>query len=56
MPIEIRELRIKTDVVSREMENGNKLNSPEIKALKRQVVNECKRSLKDGKSKNLFNR
>ena len=56
MPVEIRELRIKTDVVSQQTNSIGKLSVSDIAVLKKQIVAECKRTLRVKKSTGSFNR
>jgi Family of unknown function (DUF5908) len=43
MPIEIREINIKTDIVSRENRKGSSLKEQDFNSLKAQLLIECKR-------------
>ncbi|MDD5754259.1 MAG: DUF5908 family protein [Methylococcales bacterium] len=59
MPIEMRELIIKTEIRTRSEEKSMKMDSQEIKTLKQQIINECLQLIKDKKDKdqrNSFNR
>lgn len=56
MPIEIRELVIKTEIKNQPTQPSINPNSQEIKALKQQIMDECLRLIKDKSLRNSFNR
>jgi len=57
MPVEIRELVIKTNIVSTSREQeATQLTTQSLAALKQQIMNECLKMLRDKNHKNSFNR
>ena len=56
MPVEIRELVIKTEIVSREPPSPQRLSLAELRSLKKQVLAECRRQLRQETSRGGFNR
>lgn len=56
MPVEIRELVIRTTIVSPQGAKSDMLKPQDLAALKQQIVQECLRVLKEKDSKNSFNR
>ncbi len=56
MPIEIRELSIKTQIVSAPAAQGHTLSTKELQQLKNQLLQECKMMLKAQVNKNSFDR
>jgi len=56
MPVEVRELIIKTEIKSRSVEQSVNLNSQQVKALKQQIIDECLRVFKDKGQRDSFNR
>ncbi|WP_248798705.1 DUF5908 family protein [Pseudomonas sp. MWU13-2105] len=56
MPVEIRELVIRTAIVSRDERESELLNSEKITLLKKSIVQECLRALKEKTSRSRFDR
>lgn len=56
MPVEIRELVIKTQIQSQPRTGTIDLNGEDIKALKRQIIDACRQALISKTHKNSFNR
>ena len=56
MPVEIRELVIKTNISSRNEPEKETLNPEKLSQLKQQIMQECLRALKDRAVKNSFDR
>jgi hypothetical protein len=56
MAVEIRELVIRTSIVSRSGQERDAATAEKILVLKRQIVQECLRALKDKSVKNRFDR
>lgn len=56
MPVEIRELVIKTEIRSKPVQAEAQLDKEQLKQLKQQIVGECKQMLKNQFNKNSFNR
>ncbi len=57
MPVEIRELVIKTNIISTAKEqDATQLSTQSLAVLKQQIMNECMKMLKDKNHKNNFNR
>lgn len=52
MPVEIRELIIKTEVKTVQQHHVNKLHDGELLKLKKELLDTCKRLLKDHKKTN----
>ena len=52
MPVEIRELVIKTEIVSRDTPPAQGLSLAEMRQLKMQVLAECRRQLRREASRN----
>ncbi len=45
MPVEIRELVIKTEIQRQPEAERSRLNTPQLQALKQQIIQECLRQL-----------
>jgi len=56
MPVEMRELIIKTEIKSRPARQSANLDTQDIKALKQQIIEECLRLFKDKAQRDSFNR
>ncbi len=56
MPVEIRELVIKTEIHSAPKEQQGSLGQQELKAIRQQVMMECQRLLKSQLKNNSYNR
>ncbi|WP_366125125.1 DUF5908 family protein [uncultured Winogradskyella sp.] len=56
MPIEIRELIIKTEVNTNDKYNQNGISKDDITNLKRQLLEECKRIITKSKRRNNYKR
>jgi hypothetical protein len=56
MPVEIRELMIKTTIVSKPNSVSGNLQSAELVALKKQMLQECIRLVQERHSKTNFDR
>lgn len=56
MAVEIRELVVKTNIVSRSELKRENLNVQKLLVLKKQIVQECLKALKDNAVKNSFDR
>ncbi|WP_199139846.1 DUF5908 family protein [Pedobacter sp. ASV12] len=56
MPIEIRELVIKTEIVANAKKNQSAIGGKELQLLKRQLMAEVKRMMAMQQSNNLYNR
>lgn len=56
MPVEIRELVIKTEIFSSREKVEANLTSKQLSALKQQIVQECLKSMKEQSIKNSFSR
>ena len=56
MPVEIRELVIRTTVVNPQGTKSEALQPQELAVLKQQIVQECLRVLREKNSRNSFNR
>lgn len=56
MPIEIRELIIKTEIVSKDSFKDSNANETEIQLLKKQLLEECKRMIAERTKKNSYKR
>ncbi len=56
MAVEIRELTIKTEVRTQSAERSAGLSAYEMKVLKKQIVEECKRSFQQQRAKSFFDR
>ncbi|MEE1944510.1 DUF5908 family protein [Pedobacter sp. KR3-3] len=56
MPIEIRELVIKTEIVANGQNNQQTMRGKELQLLKRQLMAEVKRLMAMQQSNNLYNR
>ncbi len=56
MPIEVRELTIKTEIKTQPAGQAMKLEPQDIKALKQQIIDECLRTIKAKSQRDSFNR
>lgn len=56
MPIEVREIIIKTEIKTQSAGHAMKLAPQDIKALKQQIVDECLRTIKSKGPRDSFNR
>ncbi|MCF5467837.1 DUF5908 family protein [Pseudomonas syringae] len=56
MPVEIRELVIHTRIISRNETPGEVLSAERIASLRKSIVQECLRALKDKAAKTDFDR
>ncbi|WP_157848778.1 DUF5908 family protein [Flavobacterium sp. Root901] len=56
MPIEIRELVIKTEIVSSNSRTGNAVKEKEFLLLKKQVLEECRRLISEKNQENRYKR
>ncbi len=56
MPVEIRELVIKTNIASSRDREAETLSSEKLSQLKQQILQECLKELKDRAVKNSFDR
>ncbi len=56
MPIEIRELIIKTEIASRDRSADTVIKETEMHILKKQLLEECKRMITEKTRKNLYKR
>ena len=56
MPVEIRELVIKTNIVTPAGRNEEPVSAEKLSLLKQQVIRECIKALKDRAPKNSFDR
>ncbi|MEM0577648.1 MULTISPECIES: DUF5908 family protein [Flavobacterium] len=56
MPIEIRELIIKTEISSRDNFKDSNAKEAEIQLLKKQLLEECKRMIAERTKKNSYKR
>jgi hypothetical protein len=56
MPIEIRELIIKTEIKNKPTRQSVNPDSQEIKVLKQQIIDECLRLIKNKNQRSSFNR
>jgi hypothetical protein len=56
MPVEIRELVIKTNITSSRDRDKETLSPEKLNLLKQQIMQECLRELKDRAVKNSFDR
>jgi hypothetical protein len=56
MPVEMRELIIKTEIKTQSAEQSANFNPQTIKALKQEIIDECLRAFKDRNKRNSFNR
>ena len=56
MAIEIRELIIKTEVVTNQPVRDQKLQIENLSRLKREILDQCKRMLTEGNKRNMHNR
>jgi hypothetical protein len=56
MPVEMRELIIKTEIKSRPARQSANLDYQDIKVLKQQIIEECLRLFKDKSQRDSFNR
>ncbi|NHN24931.1 hypothetical protein FIA58_004500 [Flavobacterium jejuense] len=56
MPIEIRELIIKTEISSRDSFIDNSVKETEIHLLKKQLLEECRRMIAEKTKKNSYKR
>lgn len=60
MPVEVRELIIKTEIKTRSVDHAGEkpinLDHKDIKALKQQIIHECKRLFKNKSQRDSFNR
>jgi len=56
MPIEVRELIIKTEIKTQSASQTMKLAPQDIKALKQQIIDECLRTMKGKGQRDSFNR
>ncbi len=56
MPVEVRELIIKTEIKSSASPTSAQLDAQELKRLKQQILDECLKLFKDKTRSNSFNR
>jgi hypothetical protein len=56
MPIEIRELIIKTEIVSANAKYTSSIKEKELSILKRQLLEECKRMITEKNQENSYKR
>lgn len=56
MPVEVRELIIKTEIKSRPSQAAAGLDADEVKQLKQQIIDECLRFFKSMARRDSFNR
>ena len=56
MPIEMRELIIKTEIKSQSTRPTASLGTQDLKALRQQIIEECLRIFKDKAQRDSFNR
>lgn len=56
MPIEIRELIIKTEISSRDKQAATSIKEEDIYFLKKQLLEECKRLISEKTKKNSYKR
>lgn len=56
MPIEIRELIIKTEIRTSDQKDQNSINKEDIANLKRYLLEECKRIITKDKRRNHYKR
>ncbi|MCX6318967.1 MAG: DUF5908 family protein [Bacteroidetes bacterium] len=56
MPVEIRELIIKTEIVSGKKTDANHISAQTLAALRRQLLAECKRMLAEENKKKQYHR
>ncbi|MGH2664795.1 DUF5908 family protein [Flavobacterium sp.] len=56
MPIEIRELIIKTEIVSTNTKNSSLAKEKELSLLKKQLLEECKRLIAEKNQTNSYKR
>ena len=56
MPIEIRELIIKTEISTSAHQATQHHTLEDLDEMKKQIIEECKRMIKDQSSKNIFKR
>jgi len=56
MPVEIRELVIRTTLVSPQPNSNDDMTSNDLLVLKQQIIQECLKTLKEKNPKNSFNR
>ena len=56
MPIEIREIIIKTEISATDRQNGTAIKESELIALKKQLFEECKRIIQENGKKHSYKR
>ena len=56
MPVEMRELIIKTEIKSLQTRQSKSLDTQDIKALKQEIIEECLRLYKEEAHRDSFNR
>lgn len=56
MPVEIRELTIKTRIVDKKVSEVNALSGNDLALLKQKIVQECLKTIRDKTQKNGFDR
>nr|WP_294921923.1 DUF5908 family protein [uncultured Flavobacterium sp.] len=56
MPIEIRELIIKTEIVTNNTRNSSAVKEKELSVLRKQVLEECKRLIAEKNQENSYKR
>lgn len=56
MPIEIREIIIKTEISTADRQTGGSIKESELSALKKQLFEECKRIIQESSKKNSYKR
>lgn len=56
MPVEVRELIIKTEIKSQSAKPSTGLTDSDKQKLKQQIIDECLRTIRNKKQRNSFNR
>jgi hypothetical protein len=56
MPVEIRELVVRTEVLSAARAHAHTVKEKDLRVLRRQIIDECRRMISERTSKNIFKR